>query len=61
MCAVLPAIGVGLSLFQGLAMRGAAQDQADQTYQTASENVRRADEAKNLKVTAEGQKTKETG
>ena len=61
MCAVLPAIGVGLSLFQGLAMRTAAQQQADQTYQTELTNAKNAEDARNLKVTTAGQnlKTKE--
>ena len=60
MCAVLPAIATGLSLFSGLAMRNAAQQQARQTYQTEVENVRRADEAANRQATAEGERLKAT-
>ena len=60
MCAILPAIATGLSLFQGLAMRSAAQQQAKQTYQTESENMRRADEAASRQTTAEGERLKAT-
>ena len=60
MCAVLPLVATGLGLFQGLAMRSAAQQQADQTYQTASENVRRQDDSASKQTTAEGERLKAT-
>ena len=59
MCAVVPAIATGLSLFSGLAMRSAAQQQARQTYETESANVKAADAARNLKVTTAGQNFKQ--
>lgn len=61
MCAVLPLVATGLGLFQGLAMRSAAQQKADQTYQTELTNAKNAEDARNLKVTTAGQnlKTKE--
>ena len=59
MCAVVPAIATGLSLFSGLAMRSAAQQQARQTYKTESANVKAADAARNLKVTTAGQNFKQ--
>ena len=55
MCAVLPAIATGIGLFQGLAMRNAAQEQARQTYEIESANMREAEKARNLKVTTAGQ------
>lgn len=59
MCAALPAIATGLSLFSGLAMRSAAQQQASQTYQTEVQNVKAAEAARNLKVTTAGQNFKQ--
>ena len=58
MCAVLPAIATGLGLFQGLAMRSAAQQKAEQTYETESTNMRGAEKARDLKVTIAGQNLK---
>ena len=60
MCAIVPAIATGLGLFQGLAMRNAAKRQAQQTYTTESENMRRADEAASRQTTAEGERLKAT-
>ena len=60
MCAVLPVVAGGLSLFSGLAMRNAAKQQAQQTYRTESENMRRADEAASRQTTAEGERLKAT-
>ena len=57
---VLPAVAVGLSLFQGLAMRSAAQDEARQIAKTERQNMVRADESASKQVTAEGQKLSAT-
>ena len=42
MCSLVAA-SAGISLFQGLAMRGAAQDAADQAYQTEVAGVANAE------------------
>ena len=57
MCAIVPAIATGLSLFSGLAMRSAAQQQANQTYETEVTKSKSAEEARNLKVQTAGQNT----
>ena len=57
---VLPAVAVGLSLFQGLAMRSAAQDEARQIAKTERQNMVRAEESASKQVTAEGQKLSAT-
>ena len=59
MCAIVPAIATGLGLFQGLAMRNAAKQQAQQTAQTEYANIRSQEDAKNLKVTTAGQNLKD--
>lgn len=59
MCAIVPAIATGLGLFQGLAMRNAAKQQAEQTAQTEYANIRSQEDAKNLKVTTAGQNLKD--
>ena len=49
MCSVPAAISGGLSLFQGLAMRGAAKDKAQQTYQQEVEGTQSAEDNKRNK------------
>tara|TARA_B100000085_G_scaffold267149_1_gene276448 strand:- start:261 stop:797 length:537 start_codon:yes stop_codon:yes gene_type:complete len=49
MCSVPAAISGGLSLFQGLAMRGAAKDKANQTYQQELEGTQSAEDNKRNK------------
>ena len=49
MCSVPAAISGGLSLFQGLAMRGAAKDAANQTYQQELEGTQSAEDNKRTK------------
>ena len=46
MCSLAAAVGGGLSLFQGLAMRGAAKDKAKQTYQQELEGTQSAEDSK---------------
>ena len=46
MCSLAAAVGGGLSLFQGLAMRGAAKDKANQTYQQEIEGTQSAEDSK---------------
>lgn len=46
MCSLAAAVGGGLSLFQGLAMRGAAKDKANQTYQQELEGTQSAEDSK---------------
>ena len=51
MCSLVAA-SAGISLFQGLAMRGAAQDAADQAYQVELEGVANAETDKRNKQAA---------
>lgn len=51
MCSLVAA-SAGISLFQGLAMRGAAQDAADQAYQTEVAGVANAETDKRNKQAA---------
>ena len=51
MCSLVAA-SAGISLFQGLAMRGAAQDAADQAYQVEVEGVANAETDKRNKQAA---------
>ena len=44
MCSIPAAIGGGLALFQGLAMRGAAKDKAEQTAQQEVEGTQSAED-----------------
>ena len=60
MCAIPAIAAAGLSLFSGLAMRDAAKQQAQQTYRTESENMRRTDDAASRQTTAEGERLKAT-
>ena len=60
MCAIPAIAAASISLFQGLAMRNAAQQQAKQTYQTETENMRRQDAAASRQTTAEGERLKAT-
>lgn len=46
MCSIPAAIGGGLSLFQGLAMRGAAKDKAEQIAQQEVEGIQSAEDNK---------------
>ena len=52
MCSIPAAIGGGLALFQGLAMRGAAKDKANQTFQQEVEGTQSADDYKRNKQLA---------
>ena len=52
MCSIAAAVGGGLSLFQGLAMRGAAKDTANQTYNQEVEGVQSAEDNKRNKQLA---------
>lgn len=52
MCSIAAAVGGGLSLFQGLAMRGAAKDAANQTYNQEVEGVQSAEDDKRNKQLA---------
>ena len=52
MCSPLVAASAGISLFQGLAMRSAAQDAADQAYQTEVAGVANAETDKRNKQAA---------
>ena len=49
MCSVPAAISGGISLFQGLAMRGAATEQAEGTYQQEVEGTQSAEDNKRQK------------
>ena len=46
MCSLAAAVGGGLSLFQGLAMRGAAKDTAEQTAEQEKTGVKSAEDSK---------------
>ena len=46
MCSIPAAIGGGLNLFQGLAMRGAAKNKANQTYQQEIQGTQSAEDNK---------------
>ena len=46
MCSLAAAVGGGLSLFQGLAMRGAAKDAAAQTAEQEKTGVKSAEDSK---------------
>ena len=52
MCSPLVALSAGISAFQGLAMRGAAQDAAEQAYQTELAGVANAETDKRNKQAA---------
>lgn len=52
MCSIPAAIGGGLALFQGLAMRGAAKDKAEQTAQQEVEGTQSAEDNKRNKQLA---------
>jgi|TARA_B100000131_G_scaffold322896_1_gene378635 cell division protein ZapA (FtsZ GTPase activity inhibitor) len=52
MCSIAAGISGGLSLFQGLAMRGAAKDAANQTYQQELEGTQSAEDNKRQKQRA---------
>ena len=52
MCSPLVAASAGISLFQGLAMRSAAQDAAEQAYQVELEGVANAETDKRNKQAA---------
>ena len=52
MCSIPAAIGGGLALFQGLAMRGAAKDKANQTFQLEVEGTQSAEDNKRNKQLA---------
>lgn len=60
MCSIPAAIGGGLALFKGLAMRGAAQDKAEQTAQQEVEGTQSAEDNKRQKqmALAEGKEEK---
>ena len=60
MCSPAAAIGGGLSLFQGLAMRGAAKDAAEQTAEQERQGVASAEDNKRQKqmALAEGKQEK---
>ena len=60
MCSIPAAIGGGLALFQGLAMRGAAKDKAEQTAQQEVEGTQSAEDNKRQKqmALAEGKEEK---
>ena len=60
MCSIPAAIGGGLALFQGLAMRGAAKDKAEQTAQQEVEGTQSAEDDKRNKqlALAEGKEEK---
>ena len=59
MCSIPAAIGGGLSLFQGLAMRGAAKDKAAQVAQQEVEGVQSAEDNKRQKQLALSEGTEE--
>ena len=46
MCSIAAAVGGGLALFQGLAMRGAAKDAAEQTAEQEKTGVKSAEDSK---------------
>ena len=46
MCSIAAAVGGGLALFQGLAMRGAAKDTAEQTAEQEKTGVKSAEDSK---------------
>ena len=52
MCSLAAAVGGGLSLFQGLAMRGAAKDAAAQTAEQEKTGVKSAEDSKRNKQLA---------
>ena len=60
MCSIAAAIGGGISLFQGLAMRGAAKDKAEQIGQQEVEGTQSAEDNKRQKqmALAEGKEEK---
>ena len=49
MCSIAAAVGGGISLFQGLAMRGAAKDKAEQVAQQEVEGTQSAEDNKRNK------------
>ena len=60
MCSLAAGISGGLNLFQGLAMRGAAKDKAQQTYQQELQGTQSAEDNKRQKqmALAEGKEEK---
>ena len=52
MCSIAAAVGGGISLFQGLAMRGAAKDKAEQVAQQEVEGTQSAEDNKRNKQLA---------
>ena len=60
MCSIAAAVGGGISLFQGLAMRGAAKDKANQVAEQERQGVQSAEDNKRQKqlALAEGKQEK---